>query len=91
MRRKSWMKWWSVLRLAAWRACSICSRRLRRFILCWGRWRKKLGKRSSNAVTAEGVNVDGERSWPFCCRPWVADFGDVDQNAVERRCVEGGG
>lgn len=91
MRRKSWMKWWSVLRLAACRACSICSRRLRRFILCWSRWSRKVGKRSSNAVTAKGVNLDGERLWPFCSGPWVADLSDMDKNAREGRCVKGGG
>lgn len=60
MRRKSWVNSWSVLRLAVWRACSIRSRRLRRFILCWRQVVRKVGMRPSKAETIEhAVLEDG--------------------------------
>lgn len=67
MRRKSWMNSWSVLRLAALRAWSICSRRLRRFILYWNRVEYKLGVRPSKTETTENVLLRDGYALPLCC------------------------
>lgn len=64
------MNSWSVLRLVFWRACSIRSRRLRRFMLCWRRGREKAGVRpnTNKREKAGQVALEDEYPLPSCCR-----------------------
>lgn len=84
MRRKSWRKWWSVLRLAVCRACSICSRRLRRFIVCRIRGSKKVSVGSSETETTEHLVLEGGYVLPSICRPRAVDSIEVGKNATVR-------